>query len=426
MARTLLEVNRLSKRFCRSPKLGGMYAAQDILNDALMKGTKNELRPGEFWALRDITFQLSPGEVVGMIGHNGAGKSTLINLVTGVLRPTAGSVHLSTRKVVTLSHHGGLDPVQTGRENIINQLSLNGLTKRAITHNIDAVVNFAEVGQAIDTPVGTYSWGMKLRLLFAIYSRLKPDLFVIDEALTGGDLRFSVKFRSFLDEYIAGGGSILLASHDLFSVQTLCSKCILLNHGEVISIGETVETIDQYQKLMAKTDESAQPMVEQNDNLSFFEELNVAPPTAEQPDVIQIGSVSIQSPDGSAIAPGGPARVLIECFCRETVSPIACSLLIQAANASRLAIVTNIQPELKEGRHVFTCLIESLPLVPATYQMLVSFTDPDKGIVFGIKGYYDKPIQFEIAAPLDRLTTLNRFFSTYLHLPALWTSEKTN
>lgn len=423
MAHTLLEVNNLSKRFCRNPRLGGVYAANDILSDALLRPSKNELRPGEFWAVKNVSFQLKPGEVVGMIGHNGAGKSTLINLVTGVLRPTAGTVYLSTRKVVMLSHHGGLDSVQTGRENIINQLSLNGLTKHEIFKNVDAVANFAEIGHSIDSPVGTYSWGMKLRLLFSIYSRLNPDLFVIDEALTGGDLRFSRKFRTFLDEYIANGGSILLASHDLFSVQSLCTSCILLDHGEIVSIGKTIETIDKYQKLAALDDETSKPLNEQSDGPSLFDELNVSPPVQEQPDVIRIISVKIAPNQGASITPGDSASVSIEFVSRETIAPIACTILIQAANASRLALVTTIQPELKEGHHVFNCFIESLCFVPATYQLIVSFSDPDKGIVYGIKGYYDSPIQFEITAPLDRLTTLNRFFSTYVHLPAMWTES---
>lgn len=390
------------------------------------RGANNQLRPGEFWALQDVNFQVKPGEVMGVVGNNGAGKSTLINLVAGVLRPTVGKVSLLTNKVVMMSHQGNLDSVQSGRENIINQLSLSGMSKRAIDQSIDAVIDFSEIKHSIDAPAGSYSLGMKLRLSFAIYSQLSPDLFVVDEALNGGDLMFRRKFKLFLHEYIAKGGSILLASHDLNSIQTMCTSCILLDQGQVISTGEPVDVIDTYQKLVGANDDGAEPLAGNSDSMSLFEELGAKPPIDDHANVMRIRSVEITASDGDTLRPGGPAVVRVVCDCIETVAPVVCTIAINGSDSLRLGMVSTVQSELKEGRHVLNCFIDSLPLIPGMYYLVVAFTNPDTGVVFAIKGYFDKPIPLEVMAPPDQFTNTYRSLRSFLHLSASWTTEPTD
>ena len=237
MSAALLDIERLSKRYCRDPKRAAAYAMLDVWGDLRGSKERDALRPGEFWAVRDVNVQVAAGEVVGLIGHNGAGKSTLINLAAGVLRPTVGKITLRTPRVVLMDYQSGLSLVLSGRENIGNLLSLHGMSEPEIAEVLGRVVAYSELGDFVDAPVGTYSLGMKVRLAFAIYSQLKPDLILVDEALSGGDIRFRNKFQRFLATHVAAGGSILLASHDLFTVQNLCHRCVLMDHGVVHTVG---------------------------------------------------------------------------------------------------------------------------------------------------------------------------------------------
>ena len=209
------------------------------------------IREDEFWAIRDVSFSVHRGEVLGVIGHNGAGKSTLINLIAGLIRPTTGRISLHVNRVALMDHGGGLNSSLSGRENLRNQLSLHGCPSVMIPTKEEAIIEFAEIGAFIDAPVGTYSLGMRQRLAFSIFTQLDPDLFIVDEALNGGDLRFRQKFALFLKEYVGRGGSILLCSHELHAIQMLCPRSILLDHGKLISCGNTTEVIDEYHRMQS-------------------------------------------------------------------------------------------------------------------------------------------------------------------------------
>lgn len=250
MGKTVLEIKNLSKRFCQRPELALRYSCADVWRELCGKQPSDNLRNGEFWALQDVSLHIEQGEVLGVVGHNGAGKSTLINLIAGLIRPTRGAIHLSSPRVALMDHSGGLNPVQTGRENIVVQLTLHGCPQARIPHETEEAIAFAEVGEFIDAPVGTYSLGMRLRVAFSIYTRLNPDLFIVDEAISGGDIRFRAKFQSFIKRYLDGGGSMLLCSHEMFIIHLLCKRSIMLEKGRVCSYGPTAEVITFYQKSM--------------------------------------------------------------------------------------------------------------------------------------------------------------------------------
>ncbi len=206
----------------------------------------------DFYALQDISLKLSIGETVGIIGLNGAGKSTLLQILAGVLQPSSGEVYLKGRVAALLELGAGFNDEFTGRENVFLNAAIWGLEKRQIEEKIDDIINFSEIGEFIDQPVKTYSSGMKVRLAFSVLTQIKPDVFIIDEALSVGDAYFGHKSASFIREYVNNGGTLLFCSHDLNAVKTLCDRAILLESGRVVEEGDSEKVIDYFNAVISK------------------------------------------------------------------------------------------------------------------------------------------------------------------------------
>ncbi|MFT5603783.1 MAG: lipopolysaccharide transport system ATP-binding protein [Paracoccaceae bacterium] len=199
----------------------------------------------EFWALRDITFAITKGETIGVIGRNGSGKSTLLQILCGTLTPTTGS-YIANGKIAALLELGsGFNPEFTGRENVFMNASLLGLSERRIKEKFADIVNFADIGEFIDQPVKTYSSGMYVRLAFAVIAHVDADILVIDEALAVGDAVFTQKCMRFLRQF-KKNGTIIFVSHDMSSVLNLCDRAIWLDAGSVKSEGVSVEVAEKY------------------------------------------------------------------------------------------------------------------------------------------------------------------------------------
>ena len=207
------------------------------------------------WALRDVSFSLKQGTVLGLIGHNGAGKSTLLRLLCGLGRPTSGHIHQTGNIGSLLELGGGFHLDMSGRENLITGGILNGLTKRQIKAIEDEIINFAELEEFIDQPVRTYSSGMYLRLAFATAIHFDPDYLIIDEVLAVGDARFQQKCLERLKAFRAAGKSLILASHDLEQVRALCDEVLVLEEGRVVMRGEPDNAINCYHDLMRQRTE---------------------------------------------------------------------------------------------------------------------------------------------------------------------------
>ena len=200
----------------------------------------------EFWALRDISFDVMAGECVGIIGRNGAGKSTLLQIITGTLSPTAGSVKISGRVAALLELGSGFNPEFTGRENIFLNGAILGLSKAEIDSHYDEILAFADIGDFINQPVKTYSSGMLVRLAFAVQAMCNPDVMIVDEALAVGDVFFQQKCIRKIKNLIAAGTTVLFVSHSMATVQSFCSRCIYLKHGSTVEIGPATKVCDRY------------------------------------------------------------------------------------------------------------------------------------------------------------------------------------
>jgi teichoic acid transport system ATP-binding protein len=200
----------------------------------------------DFHALKDVSFEIKKGETVGIIGKNGAGKSTLLKILTGVLTPTSGSVQINGRISSLLELGTGFNPELTGIENIYFNGTVNGIMKKEMDKKVDDIIAFADIGEFINQPVKTYSSGMFVRLAFACATAIDPDILIIDEALSVGDMVFQSKCMARMTSIMKGGVTVIYVSHDTYSVKTLCKKAILLEKGEMISYETVSITVNKY------------------------------------------------------------------------------------------------------------------------------------------------------------------------------------
>ncbi|EHP47527.1 MAG: ABC transporter ATP-binding protein [Clostridium perfringens] len=203
----------------------------------------------EFYALKGVSFEISKGECVGIIGHNGAGKSTLLKLLTGVAFPTSGEIEINGRLASMLELGSGFNPELTGMENIYFNGSLNGLTKEEIDGKLKDILEFADIGNFIEQPVKNYSSGMFARLAFAVAINVDPDILIVDEILSVGDVGFQVKCMEKFNEFKKKGKTILYVSHGLGTVKKFCDRAIWLQKGEVLDDGNSVIVVERYYNL---------------------------------------------------------------------------------------------------------------------------------------------------------------------------------
>ena len=205
----------------------------------------------ERWALRDVSVSVEPGESLGLVGRNGSGKTTLLRLVSGLFRPTSGHVVVEGRIGALLELGAGFHPDFTGRENVYLNGSIHGLSRARIREVMDEIVAFAELEQAIDLPVRTYSSGMYMRLGFSVASHIEADVLLLDEVFAVGDEDFQRKCFGKIREFKSRGGTIIFVSHDALAVERLCDRAVLLRQGEAVFNGETRQAIAEYRRLLA-------------------------------------------------------------------------------------------------------------------------------------------------------------------------------
>ncbi|MCA1620938.1 MAG: ABC transporter ATP-binding protein [Acidobacteria bacterium] len=225
----------------------------DRLKETLTRGRLKRHR--EFWALKDVSFEVEAGTTTGIIGPNGCGKSTLLQIIAGTLEPTVGSVWREGRVAALLELGAGFDPEGTGVENVYMNAALMGLSRRETERLFPDIERFAEIGQFIHQPVKTYSSGMFVRLAFAVAANVEPDILVIDEALAVGDAVFQHRCLRRIKEIQESGATVLFVSHDAAAVRALCTRAILMSAGRVLSDGAPIEVLNHYQKTVMEREQ---------------------------------------------------------------------------------------------------------------------------------------------------------------------------
>jgi lipopolysaccharide transport system ATP-binding protein len=268
MSDTVISVEKLSKRYLLGHKSAGgetreaYLALRDVIGREIREvGRKafNVLRRRqivqgdvveEFWALKDVSFEVKQGEVIGIVGRNGAGKSTLLKILSRITEPTEGRVVLNGRVASLLEVGTGFHPELTGRENIYLNGAILGMTRREIRAKFDEIVAFAEVEKFLDTPVKRYSSGMYVRLAFAVAAHLEPEILVVDEVLAVGDLEFQRKCLGKMDEVSRREGrTVLFVSHNMVAVRSLCERALLISNGILLADGPVTTVITRYLEL---------------------------------------------------------------------------------------------------------------------------------------------------------------------------------
>jgi lipopolysaccharide transport system ATP-binding protein len=270
----VVQINSISKQYRLGSTQSASYQTlREAVQDAVVSGWRKLVGPrrGEqpaggaagpatIWALRDVSFDVYPGEVVGIIGRNGAGKSTLLKILSRVTEPTSGEVTLRGRVASQLEVGTGFHPELTGRENVYLNGAILGMTRREIARKFDEIVDFAGIERFLDTPVKRYSSGMYMRLAFAVAAHLEPEILIIDEVLAVGDLEFQAKCLGKLGSAARSGRTVLFVSHNLPAVQNLCAKAVLLSSGQVECVGNCADVVAAYLQSVARVGPERPPL----------------------------------------------------------------------------------------------------------------------------------------------------------------------
>ena len=249
----LVKVQNVSKKFCRNFKRSLRYGMQDLGNELLARSYKDDrkLRRDEFWAVKDVSFELKRGDCLGLIGRNGAGKTTLLRMLNGLIKPDKGRIEMTGRVGALIALGAGFNPILTGRENIYVNAAVLGLTKRETDEKFDKIVAFAELDEFIDSPVQSYSSGMQVRLGFAVATALDPDILILDEVLAVGDVGFRHKCYNTIMN-LTKRCAVIVVSHSMPSVARVSSHILLLQSGARKYMGRNVaKGIEAYNALFS-------------------------------------------------------------------------------------------------------------------------------------------------------------------------------
>ena len=393
----LVRVEGVSKKFCRSLKKSLWYGLCDIggeLNPfrrqvaevagsgSLVAGngsnpesselaTSNsplvtpaaaardeDLRDGEFYAVRDVSFELRRGECLGLIGHNGAGKTTLLKMLNGLIKPDAGTITMRGRVGALIALGAGFNPILTGRENIYINGSVLGLSKKEIDGKMDEIIDFAEIGEFIDSPVQNYSSGMQVRLGFAIASSLSPDVLILDEVLAVGDIGFVIKCLNRVRQLTANA-AVILVTHQMQFVSSFCSRVLFMDHGQVdVDADDPKDAIDRYYSLVS-------------------EDKNVAGLGTVVIDAVTMRGFNEEgNPSGDTLAQGTSACVDVEFTVREEGEAALLSLSIDDIGYAQVITCPLVdgsgQPlEFGKGRHKVSVDLGKVELNSGKYSILV-------------------------------------------------------
>jgi lipopolysaccharide transport system ATP-binding protein len=364
-----IRVKKLGKRY----KLGQQTSGYKTLGETITRAVKSPFQhlqheeleekkeAGTFWALKDISFEVKKGEVLGIIGKNGAGKSTLLKILSRITAPTEGTVEINGRVGSLLEVGTGFHPELTGRENVFLSGSIMGMKKAEIEEKFDQIVNFAEIEKFLDTPVKRYSSGMYVRLAFAVAAHLEPEILIVDEVLAVGDAEFQKKCLGKMGDVASEGRTVLFVSHNLGAVQNLCQKGIVLEHGMVKFIGSVPDSIATYQMSYAN---SAGSLEDRTDRMGSGE--------------IRVTAIELRNLNGHIIDTVS-CDDTFDVFLYYKVKPgfENCKPIVSISVKTPLEVpiflihnrMTGDILEKLPQKGAFVCRISNLPLVPSSYKL---------------------------------------------------------
>ena len=399
---SVISVQNLGKKYILSHQSQERYTS---LRDVMASGAKqfaNKLRhpfatpqndstQEEFWALKDVNFDIKQGDKVGIIGRNGAGKSTLLKILSRITEPTIGQVRIKGRVASLLEVGTGFHPELTGRENIYLNGAILGMSKADIKQKFDEIVAFAEVEKFLDTPVKRYSSGMYVRLAFAVAAHLEPEVLIIDEVLAVGDAQFQKKCLGKMGEVGREGRTILFVSHNMATVSSLCDRAILLDAGKILKCGSTSEVIMHYY-----TNGMASPSIINYSNKHVGDKY------------VRLMSGVVKNAAGETILEVSVAESLRIEMCFEVLQENSHLFIPNYhfyTGAGECAFVTHHTNMVKLGKGIYVsvCQIPSNLLNEGSYFVGLAISSFDKGIV--VHFYEQSCISFNVIDPHENVRT---------------------
>lgn len=382
----VISASRLSKKFCRELRRSMLYglgdAARELVGGA---GAPARLRPAEFWALRDVSFEVGRGESLAVIGANGAGKSTLLKVLYGLIKPDAGEVRVGGRVGAMIELGTGFNPVLTGRENVHVNAAVLGFSRREAAAMMDEVADFAGLGEFMDTPVQFYSSGMQARLSYAVAARLRPDVLLVDEVLAVGDLAFQRKCFAHMHGYLEGGGSLVFVSHNPYQIQSICRRGVVLEGGRLTYAGTAVEALNHYF-------ETRHAAGGETDGASAAQA-----PDEDRPVVIE--SLYAEAAGGGEILTGEDLVVTLRYRALRATEALWGFSVFTGDQWVCVTGAFDMRPRtLAAGAGELRCRVPRLPLVAGSYLLKATIHEPATLQPLAMLGWQDAPRTFRVRA----------------------------
>jgi homopolymeric O-antigen transport system ATP-binding protein len=327
---------------------------------ARLAGTRPSVNASDMWALNDVSFEVPPGEVLGVIGRNGAGKSTLLKVLSRITEPTTGRVELYGRVGSLLEVGTGFHPELTGRENIFLSGAIMGMRRAEIARKFDQIVAFAEIDQFVDTPVKRYSSGMYVRLAFAVAAHLDPEILLVDEVLAVGDVAFQKKCLGKMGEVAREGRTVLFVSHNSAAIEALCSACIMFASGRLAGRGTPLDVLSQYVATGADLGSGEQSLVQHSGR-----------PAHHLPTMTRVELRSVGLLPTSAVRMGDPLEIRVSYAATRPLRPVLGAVVKTSYGASVFCASDRFCDQLIRCEPLalgtVVCTIEKLSLMPGNY-----------------------------------------------------------
>lgn len=363
MTDTVIRTIELSKKYVIGQRQPDRL--REALTNVVSSWTRRLLAPRkaalhgkqeEFWALKEVSFEIQQGDKVGIIGRNGSGKSTLLKVMSRITEPTSGRIAIRGRVASLLEVGTGFHPELTGRENIFLNGAILGMSQGEIKKKFDEIVDFAEVERFLDTPVKRYSSGMYVRLAFAVAAHLEPEILFVDEVLAVGDRQFQNKCLGKMGEVAAGGRTVLFVSHNMQAIRRLCSRAIYLEHGRAEAYAKVEDALDRY---------AAQAVTSSHDI-----DLGTVRKPGEDESPVRLTRVRLAA--GCELSYGRPLELIVTVECRQKLSGLAIGIGFDTMDGSRVMTLDSDQSlplQLPAGEHEIGFCLERNPLHPGTYAL---------------------------------------------------------
>lgn len=413
----MIRAENVSKKFCKELKHSLRYGVMDIAGElnVLRRRKQPSLRPREFWALKDVSFKLRSGEALGLIGPNGAGKSTLLKLLNGLMKPDTGSIVMRGRVGALIQLGAGFNPTLTGLENIFINAAVLGLSAKQTELVVEEIIEFAGVREFIDAPVQNYSSGMFVRLGYAIAAHLNPEILLVDEVLAVGDLAFRRKCLQHMQGYLKRGGTLVLVSHSIHMLQSICEKSLLIDDGEIAFAGSTVDAVNRYIEIKTQI----------NGNNDHDEETWA---DLDDKNPVAIDRVEIKPVTGYEIQSGQDARINITYRSIKNIENIFWGFSIWTGDqwmciTTDLSGFSNREHRVVKGKGQFHCTLQRLPLVAGTYALKAVIGDNVTSLPLARYGWENAPHHFTVRMAPEAIDNIRAIGAGLIKMDVRWEND---